>query len=508
MCRIQARTRPKKEHPLVIEKLSRLLALTALASIAAIARAAEISAPAAPAPCRIHSAAVGASAAARCLSLSVPEDPAVPDGARIQLSIAVIPALRTKAEPDPLFLISGGPGQAASDLYFAMAPAFARIQRDRDIVIVDQRGTGGSARFDCAMPNDAEFVDVSPSLAGRLAKQCLAAFARDARFYTTSVAVQDLERVRIALGYDAINLYGVSYGTRVAQHYMRRYPRRVRSAILDGVVPPGLALGPRIALDAQTALDAIFERCVLDVACNKAFPAIREQFATLRERLSATPAALTIADPVSATPLDVRFGVAELTAAVRLLSYSDEAASLLPLLIHEANSANRPHGLAAQFELIKRSLGAQIAYGMHFSVACSEDAPRWQQESVTRDALAETYIGTQLIDAMEAICADWPRGPVDEDFHASLDVDVPTLLLSGANDPVTPVAYGERARATLSNAKHLVLNGQGHGQLLIGCMPQVAAKFVATASFDALGEACLYSVTPAPFFLSHAGPAP
>jgi pimeloyl-ACP methyl ester carboxylesterase len=490
------------------QRLCRRLGLIALANAAALAGAAQSATQTVPASCRLHSDTVGASTAARCLSLSVPEDPATPDGAQIPLAVAVIPALRSKAEPDPLFLISGGPGQAARDLYLAMGPAFARIQRDRDIVIVDQRGTGQSARFDCEMANEAEFVDVSAALAGTLAEQCLTAFARDARFYTTSAAVHDLERVRAALGYETINLYGVSYGTRVAQHYMRRYPQRVRAAILDGVVPPGLALGPRIAIDAQTALDAIFERCVLDEACNRAFPAIREQFAALRERLRAAPVALTIPDPVTATPIEVRFGLAELTAAVRMLSYSDEAGSLLPLLIHEANTANRPQGLAAQFELIKRALGAQIAYGMHFSVACSEDAPRWREENVTRAQLTETYIGTQLVDAMEAICAEWPRGPVDEDFHEPLDVDVPTLLLSGANDPVTPVAYGERVRATLSNAKHLVLNGQGHGQLVIGCMPQVAAKFVAAASFDALGESCLYSITPAPFFLSPAGPAP
>jgi pimeloyl-ACP methyl ester carboxylesterase len=485
-----------------------LAAGAVLTGIGLMSLAREAASEALLAPCRLHSESLGASAAARCLSLEVPEDRAAPDGNRIQLAVAVIPAMRTHAQPDPLVIISGGPGQAASDLYFAASAAFARIQRERDIVIVDQRGTGRSARLDCELPNEADLVEVDAARAGELAKQCLASLSQDARFYTTSVAVQDLEAVRAALGYATLNLYGVSYGTRVAQHYMRRYPQRVRTAILDGVVPPDLALGPRIALDAQAALDAIFARCKHDEACDAAFPALAEQFAALRARLGSAPVTATIADPVTARPIDVRFGLAELTAVVRLLTYSDEAASILPLLIHEAHSDGRVQSLAAQFELIRRSLTAQLAYGMHFSVICSEDAPRWGNADIARETLAATYIGTQLMDVMQAVCAEWPRGPVDEDFYEPLAVDVPTLLLSGMNDPVTPAAYADRVQGRLPNAKHLVLNGQGHGQLATGCMPQVLAKFIAQGALQELGESCLFTVAPAPFFLSPTGSAP
>ncbi len=458
--------------------------------------------------CRLQSENVSGSVAARCGTLAVPEHRAAPSGKSLQLHVAVIPALRTEAEPDPLFILSGGPGQAASDFYLAMSHAFGRIRRDRDIVVLDQRGTGRSNRLDCALPNDADLTEAEPAIVQAHARDCLQSLSGDARFYTTSVAVRDLDEVRAALGYTTINLYGISYGTRVAQHYLRRYPQRVRSVVLDGVVPPQLALGPHIAIDAQRTLDALFARCEREEACHDAFPTLRAQFSALRVRLNDSPLALSIRDPVSAAPMELRFGSAELNGAVRLLSYSDETASTLPLLIHQAQVAQRPEALAAQFEMIKRSMQNQLAYGMHFSVVCSEDAPRWQQENVTREALQATYIGADFMEVMRAICAVWPAGPVDEDFGQPLRAATPVLTLSGENDPVTPPAYATRSIEGLSNAKHIVLAGQGHGQLAIGCMPRIVARFVASASLAQLGEECLQAVSAAPFMISSSGPAP
>lgn len=459
-------------------------------------------------PCRLQSETVGGSAAARCASFEVPENRADPSSKTIRLHVAVVSALRTEAEPDPLFVLTGGPGQAASDFYLTMNPVLGRIRRDRDIVIVDQRGTGRSNRLDCALPNDADLTQADPATLRAHARECVRALPGDARFYTTSVAVQDLEEVRAALGYEKINLYGISYGTRVAQHYLRRHPARVRAVVLDGVVPPQLALGPRIALDAQRALDALFERCAGQLECARAFPDVRAQFAALRARLAEKPMEVSIADPVSARSMQVRFGIAELNAVVRLLSYSDETASTLPLLIHQAHSAQRPEPIAAQFEMIKRSMEAQLAYGMHFSVVCSEDAPGWDREQVSETMLRATYIGADFMTAMKAVCEEWPRGPVDQDFSAPLESEVPVLALSGEHDPVTPPEYAERSLERLPNSKHLVLAGQGHGQLAVGCMPRVVARFIATARLADLGEDCLDTVAAAPFMISSTGPAP
>ena len=457
--------------------------------------------------CRLKSELGGGSVAARCGWLSVPENREQPTGKQVRLHVAVLPSLRLEPAGDPLFVLSGGPGQAASDFYISIAPALGRIRRDRDIVVVDQRGTGRSNRLDCTFPEESDAAFNDPQKLREIVHKCLAGLPGDPRYYTTSVAVRDLDDVRAALGYQQIDLYGVSYGTRVAQHYMRRYPERVRVAVLDGVVPPELALGPTVALDAQAAVDAAFARCTQDAQCNHAFPNVAGSFSTLRSRLQSEPIALSVPDPLSAEPTPAQLGAAELSAAVRLLSYSDETLSTLPLLIHEAE-AGQPQGLAAQYLMIKRSLEQQIANGMHFAVVCSEDAPRWDQSDVSEAAVAATYIGTSFMTAMRTVCEQWPRGPVDAEFSKPLVSALPTLILSGGNDPVTPARYGEQVHAGLSKSKHLVLAGQGHGQIGIGCVPRLVAEFIATGDIEKVDDACTKTVAPAPFLLSRSAPAP
>ncbi|WP_129641399.1 alpha/beta hydrolase [Peristeroidobacter agariperforans] len=457
--------------------------------------------------CRLQSEIAGGGVAARCGWLSVPENRENPSGKQLRLHVAVVRSLRTEAAGDPLFVLSGGPGQAASDFYISIAPALARIRRDRDIVIVDQRGTGRSNRLDCTFPDESDITFSDPQQLRELTRSCLARLPGDPRYYTTSVAVRDLDDVRAALGYQRLDLYGVSYGTRVAQHYMRRYPQRVRVAILDGVVPPQLPLGPDVALDAQAAIDSAFARCDSNVDCKRTFPNIAGTFATLRTRVLEKPVSLSIPDPLSAEPTNAQLGAAELSAAVRLLSYSDETLSTLPLLIHEAE-LGQPQGLAAQYLMIKRSLDTQIANGMHFAVVCSEDAPRWHEHPVSDAELAKTYIGETFMQAMRTICEQWPRGPVDEEFSKPLQSAIPTLVLSGGNDPVTPARYGEQVVAGLKNARHLVLDGQGHGQIAVGCMPRVVANFIAAGNVKSLDDECLKTVAPAPFLLSRSAPAP
>ena len=492
---------------------NRLPAIVALAFCSAIGATAHAGvAPLSLHECRLESsrkdAVSGGTAAARCGWYRVRENRDDAHSKELQLHVAVVPALRLKPAADPLVILSGGPGQAASDLYLSIGPAFARIRRDRDIVLIDQRGTGRSNRLDCTFPDDNDLTRVAPERLRKLVGSCLAAMPGDARFYTTSVAVRDLEEIRAALGYAAVNLYGVSYGTRVAQHYLRRYPQRVRTMILDGVVPADLALGPDVAIEAQRALDDSFDRCAHDERCNRAFPQIGQRFRDLRARLQQAPLTLSMADPVSADPVTTMFGAAELAAAVRLLSYVDETASALPLLIHEADVSDEPQMLAAQYLMIKRSTDAQIANGMHFAVVCSEDAPRWSHTNITQAALAATYMGTAFMTDMEAICADWPRGPVDADFSAPVRSDAAVLILSGGNDPITPQRYGEQVLKGYPHGRHLVLRGQGHGQIATGCVPRLAAEFIAQGTAGRLDTSCIDSISPAPFMLSRSATAP
>jgi pimeloyl-ACP methyl ester carboxylesterase len=456
--------------------------------------------------CRLQSATAGGVAAARCGVYVVRENRADPASKVLRIHVAVIPALRLQPETDPLFILSGGPGQAASDFYLSVAPAFARIRRDRDIVLVDQRGTGRSNRLDCDLPDDAGIAAVDVGSLQAAARDCIARLPGDPRYYTTSIAVRDLDDVRAALGYESISIYSASYGTRVAQHYMRRYPQRVRAAILDGVAPAGLALGPDVAPAAQRALDATFARCASDKQCDRRFPDIARRFDELRRRLRQDPVQIAISDPLLAESTTAMLGESQLSAATRLLSYTDETASLLPLLIHEAQVGERPQALAAQYLMIRRTMTEQIAQGMHFAVVCSEDAPRWPHDD---DAtLAATYMGASFMQAMRAICEVWPRGPVDSGFDEPLHTSTPALMLSGGADPATPAQYAARILPGFANAKHLVLAGQGHGQIATGCVPRVAAAFIAAGSVAELDDACVNDVSPAPFMLSLTASAP
>lgn len=467
----------------------------------------SVAAPLTLQDCRLESTVARGDADGRCGWFEVAENRANPDSTRIRIHVAVIPAVRKQALLDPLFIISGGPGQAASDFYLSSAGAFERLRSDRDLVIVDQRGTGKSNVLQCKLPDEFDSAAYDKALVQRYARECVEKLPGDPRYYTTSVAVRDLDEIRQALGYDKINFYGVSYGTRVVQHYLRRYPTQVRAAVLDGVVPVELALGPTIAVHAQDALDRILQRCASDSACNTAFPNLAESFTRLRNELNAAAMTVSIPDPRTAKLTSLDFTAAHLAVALRLLSYSDDTASLLPFLIDQA-AQRRPHAVAAQALLVSRNLKDQMAMGMQYAVICTEDVPFISAAAKADPAIAASYIGRVLLDTLETTCEQWPRGELDADFHAPLSSEAPTLLLSGDNDPVTPASFGEQASQQYSRGKHVVFAGQGHGQLTSRCGVSLVRRFIASGSVENLDTSCVAQVLPAPFMLDANGPAP
>lgn len=457
--------------------------------------------------CRISAGPAFPGIKARCGRLSRPLDPDNPESGTIELKVAVVAALNLEPEPDPIVPLAGGPGQGAISFYSAQQPAFEHVRRNRDILLVDQRGTGESARLDCAI--DEDLVEGRYSVAATIeaADECLQSLPYDPAFFTTSVAVQDLEAVREALGYSRLNLYGVSYGSRVAQHYARRYPEAVRTIVLDGVVPPQLALGPDIAIEAQQALDRIFDRCAEDAHCSERFPDIAATFDRLKSKLATKPARIRAADPLTGHYESVEFGGNELAAALRLLTYHPNTIAMIPLLVAEAEAGNyRP--LVAQFRMNMSELSDAIALGMHNAVMCSEDAPYYDDARVDRDALASTYIGPVQLEALTAICSVWPTGPIDPDFKQPLDTRAPVLLLSGSADPVTPPEYADMAAVALKRAWLLTMPDQGHGQLSVGCTPRLIERFVSNAGLDDVDTSCRARSFVMPFFLDFSGPAP
>ena len=444
---------------------------------------------------------------ARCAAIEVPLDPEAPEGARFELFVARIPAQQANPKPDPLVLIAGGPGQSTVDFYMQTRGAFGPVRRDRDIILIDQRGTGRSSTgFQCELPDDFDFQIAAEGDLGALVAECLSGLERDPRFFTTSVAVRDLDAVRRELGVERWNIYGVSYGSRVAQHYLRRYPEHVRTVVLDGVVPPTLALGPDMALSAQAALDGIFERCALDDECAMRFGDLAQTFDQLMSRLQVSPVSVATRN-TSTGEMDETLVTGDyLMGVTRLFSYSDVSAALLPLIIDEAVNG-RFEMLLAQAELIQDNLERALSFPMHNSVICSEDHPFENVESSS--GTSDAYLGTSIVDALNAICAQWPQGVVDPDFREPLVSAHPVLLLSGSNDPATPSRYAEDVIAEgLSGALHLVAPDQGHGMVAVGCVPRLMQEFIETAAAEGLDADCLDQVIPAPFFLSPAGPGP
>jgi pimeloyl-ACP methyl ester carboxylesterase len=457
--------------------------------------------------CRLEHPLRLASVAARCGKLAVAEDPANPGGPLIELHVAVVPALNRRAAAAPLFILAGGPGQAASDLYTSYAGAFARINRNHAIVLLDQRGTGRSAPLFCDYPDDwLQSVDDMAQLR-RATQACLARFGARVRYYTTSIAVRDLDLIRAALGFAAIDLYGSSYGTRVAQLYMRRYPQSTHAVILDGVTYPEQAIGPDTPSDGERALQLIVARCAQAPDCAAAYPTLALDLAALRRRFGPDRQTLSMADPSSGLPMPIAFSRSMLNAALRLLSYTSVEASLLPTLLHQAALGNLAP-LASQTVMLSRQIGEQLATGMQNSVVCSEDEPLFASSAADRERIAQTYQGSDQLDALAEICKIWPRGPVDPDLHAVLRSDAPTLLLSGEADPVTPPEDAVRAAMQLKHHRILVLQGEGHGQIATGCVPKLAAQFLDHPDAATLDAGCLDRHRPAPFFIGLTGPSP
>ena len=469
-------------------------------------------------PCQLAAPGMSRRVAAECGTLDVPEDRTDPDSRTISLSVAVRRAVVRNKALEPVLYLAGGPGQSAIESYVILSSAFAPLRRRHDIVLVDQRGTGTSSPLDCpesgADGEDVIRLDLEHETVARLTRDCLESIEEqgiDPRQYTTSVAIDDLEAVREALGVPQVNLVGISYGTRVAQSYAARYPEKTRSLVLDGVVPQDMPLGGTVAADAQRALDALLSRCSRDAECREAFGSSGPWSPdALNERLRTAPAIVQARHPQSGEMLDVEMTPDLVAMTIRLLLYSSETSALLPLLLDTAADGDMAP-LAAQFLMIAGELDASMSGGMGNSVACAEDVPRLEEPEASRAlklSEAGTFLGDTTSRSLRTSCAEWPIGELDEALLQPLRSDVPTLLLSGEWDPVTPPSGAEHVLSGLSSGLHLVAPGQGHGIFARGCAPTLVADFVEAGSVVGLQVDCLDDLVPMPFFTSFAGPNP
>ena len=453
-------------------------------------------------PCSLAAPMSRTSLQAQCGWLEVAEDPARPQGRKIKLKLAwLAPDNAADATPDPVFMLAGGPGQSAVQSYPLMDPAFAEVRKRRHVILVDQRGTGGSNLLTCEFADEAT-EDMSTDAARSAATACVAGLSKkaDLRFYTTTDAVRDLDAVRQALGVDQINLMGVSYGTRVVQQYALHHPQHTRTVLLDSVVPNTLPLGNIFARNLDDALALQFGQCAKDPACRDKLGDPRQQLDALLAKLRTDPPLVRYRDASTNEQKEARLGADMVAGLVRMYAYMPAAASLLPNLIHEANQG-RYEDLMALAQMLAGEMQDSMATGMQFSVICSEDAGSFTR----RVGDEKTVLGQNMVDSMAAMCAAWPIGKVPADFRTPLSGDTPVLAISGEYDPVTPPRYGDEAIAKLSNARHLVLKGQGHSVIGTGCMPKLFAQFVDTADPKALDSKCLDTLGPVPPFTSFNG---
>ncbi len=441
----------------------------------------------------------GAEEALRCVTLALPLDYRNGAGATIKLHVTIAPAFREAARRDPLFILAGGPGQAGTDVLSIVNHTFRRVRATRDLVIIDQRGTGLSDKLDC--PPVADEESLSAAAQDAAARACIAAVKRPFSAYSTANAAHDIDQVRSALGYATINLWGASYGTRLAQHYARAYPSKVRALILDGVLAPDQVI-PAGGRDAQAALDLVFADCAADAACKAAFPALRQQYAAVVERLAAAPLQLDLPDPRTARPARVMMNSERFLGTVHNILYSAADTRRLPFLIQGAHAGRWQPFVARRNAAGDFSANGPVAQLMHLAVVCSEDIPRLTPALRKDD---EAGLTASLLTRMLSLCAMMNVAPAPQQTPTA--IKAPVLMLSGANDPVTPPRRAQAAGELMAKVQHLTVAHVGHGISQLGCAPRLLREFLDQPERQ-VNAACLKEIPAPTFQLGSAGPQP
>jgi pimeloyl-ACP methyl ester carboxylesterase len=446
-------------------------------------------------PCAIGS---GPRMQALCGTLTVPEDPARASGRKIALRVAVIPASSDVPEPDPVFMLAGGPGGSAVDTLAWTALTFGGIHATRDIVLVDQRGTGGS---------NLMLLDPLTDVAGRseasardwIAEQ-LEPFDADPGFYTTAIAMDDLDAVRAALGYDQINLWGASYGATAAQYDIRQHGDRLRSVILDGATLLEVPVFEHIAANSQAALDALFARCAADAACAEAYPDLAEDFDATVRSLELAPVTLDVID--ASTGAAAIMDAAVFSDGVHSALIDAEYSALLPWFIDAAADGRWEEAIAAANAVGGGDPLDQEMPLMSAVIRCSEAWARYVPDEVARLGQGSYYLEAQLANArlQETLCRYAPEGVVPADDAAPATSDVPVLLLVGSADPQDPPSNIAAASERFPNSLTVVADGHGHTVSHLGCLPRVVDAFVAAGSVDGLDISCVADGVPLPPF--------
>lgn len=435
---------------------------------------------------------------AKCGTYEVYENRAAKKGRKISLNILLLPATGDKREPDPVVYFAGGPGSAATEDAIGFAPEFAKIREHRDLLFVDQRGTGRSHPLNCVFfdPNDLQSYlgYFFPLEDVRKCRPQLEAKA-DLKLYTTDIAIDDMDEVRAALGYEKINLFGGSYGTRAALTYLKRYPQHVRTATLQGVAPANAYMPADFPLHMERALNGVIAECAADAACNNAFPNLKQETKALLDQLIKGPVEVEVEKPQSKERVKVRLSRDLMAEAIRYMLYHPVPAARVPLIVHLAAQGNFVPLTNAALEYRKFIVGSD-SNGMYLSVTCAEDLP-WIKPGEGERMAANTFLGDYRLRQQREACALWPRGEVERDYADPVRSDVPVLILTGEWDPVTPPSNGDATAKGLKNSLHIVVPHGAHalgGLENIDCILRLNAEFVERGTAKDLDTSCVKTI--------------
>lgn len=444
---------------------------------------------------------------AQCGTFTVAENPAKTDGRQLALNVLRIPSIK-ESDKAPIFFISGGPGQGSTELAQMMRANFDELLTERDFVFVDQRGTGKSHPLDCDS-DMMENVDKPSKEAAQIQlqklKECVAKLDADYTYYSTPYAVKDLEAVRQALGYSKINLWGISYGTRVVLEYNRAFPQSIARSVLDGVAPVSIELPVHGNEDASRSLEKVFTACAQSAPCAERFGDLQARWTALLQDLRKNPRMIRLQHPRTEESFDAYLDDVNVSGQVRMSLYNREVSSMLPLAIDKA--VNGDFSILASIILVGfEQTQESLSEVMHLAVLCNEDQQlaKFSQAQPLREQV-ELLHAADLKD-FTMMCDIFPRFDIDPDYFSAFKSDVPALLLSGEFDPVTPPLWAERAKQHFNHAQHIVAPGGHHGISTLGCMSSLITDFYNGEALP-LDASCAEDIQAKPFFIDNAGPA-
>jgi pimeloyl-ACP methyl ester carboxylesterase len=446
----------------------------------------------------------------RCFSVDLAEDPAHPQGRRIQLDGFVIPA--TAANPDrrAVVILQGGPGEAASESG-DFAAFWAKQLPDRDIVAIDQRGTGRTPDIRCRSALDD--AHLQPALIDEWPmadlKACLARLAGkvDLTKYTTANSAIDMELERRALGYDHVDLVGGSYGTMMAQAYIHLYGEHVRSAVLISVVSPDTPVPQSFARHTEMSLQGVLDLCIEDVKCRAAFPDIEGDLALLKAKL-ARDGGISFTWPEGANGKRMRMSAGAVAGAIRSELYDPSLMPLVPIQIHTLAHGDDPSFVKWAI-LLRRGIDGDLSQGLYLSITCGESWPHVNVDALRREEKGTLY-GSYRTNGLAVACAVWPHGDDLAELHTLKTWNGPVLETAGQFDPVTPQVYAERVLSQFPHGRLLRLPNQGHGMTddALACVAPLAAKFIETGDAMSLDARCAETLKFPGFVLDPAKAAP